>query len=304
MRSRVKRRSERGIESTAQQFGGPWTLLKTDIVASYLQFFVTALKHQSFELIYIDAFAGSGRFEFVSNDDRQAALFAPEAPTSHAGSAQRALELDPPFDEIIFIEKSAKNVRSLVTLIKGSGHTNATVQKGDANKELLTICDPTLWRNRRGVVFLDPFGMNVAWDTLVAIGRTKALDVWLLYPLQGVSRNLPMRADRLDETKRAAHRRQLGSDSWFDIFYAPRSTTGHDLFGEEIRPKILRSVTADEIERHYAKRLRSLFPYVSEPKRLTGRGGTSLFSLFFAVSNPTPSAVDLASRVTKYILKM
>lgn len=33
-----------GFTSTARRFGGPWTLLKTSIVESYLRFFVKALK--------------------------------------------------------------------------------------------------------------------------------------------------------------------------------------------------------------------------------------------------------------------
>ncbi|WP_157998421.1 hypothetical protein [Desulfosporosinus sp. OT] len=43
-----------------QAFGGPWTLLKLDILEKYLSFFVQAMKNQNFKLCYIDAFAGSG----------------------------------------------------------------------------------------------------------------------------------------------------------------------------------------------------------------------------------------------------
>jgi three-Cys-motif partner protein len=145
------RRSVIGIESTAQQFGGPWTLLKTDIVASYLQFFVKALKNQPFDLVYIDAFAGSGAFTFIGEESAQEVLFASALAKSHSGSARRALELVPSFDEVIFIEEKATNVRSLRQLIEASGHKNASVRHGDANKELLDLCDPRLWLNRRSM---------------------------------------------------------------------------------------------------------------------------------------------------------
>src|SRR5690606_41679286 len=41
-------------------FGGPWTEEKLDRVTRYLQAYTTALKNQPFQLMYIDAFAGTG----------------------------------------------------------------------------------------------------------------------------------------------------------------------------------------------------------------------------------------------------
>lgn len=47
-----------------------------------------------------------------------------------------------------------------------------------------------VWRSfrRRAVVFLDPFGMQVEWRTIERIGQTKAIDLWILFPL-GVAVN-------------------------------------------------------------------------------------------------------------------
>lgn len=42
---------------TRQRFGGDWTIEKLDILSSYLDFYITALKNQPFNKIYIDAFA-------------------------------------------------------------------------------------------------------------------------------------------------------------------------------------------------------------------------------------------------------
>ena len=41
-------------------FGGPWTEEKLDRVTQYLHAYTTALKKQPFQLMYIDAFAGTG----------------------------------------------------------------------------------------------------------------------------------------------------------------------------------------------------------------------------------------------------
>jgi hypothetical protein len=44
-------------------FGGDWTLEKLERVSAYLAAFQTVLKHQKFELVYIDAFSGDGGVE-------------------------------------------------------------------------------------------------------------------------------------------------------------------------------------------------------------------------------------------------
>lgn len=42
-----------------QSFGGPWTLLKLEVLDNYLNFYIKAIGNK-FKLCYIDAFAGSG----------------------------------------------------------------------------------------------------------------------------------------------------------------------------------------------------------------------------------------------------
>ncbi|MEW6074198.1 MAG: hypothetical protein AB1726_16580 [Planctomycetota bacterium] len=44
---------------------------------------------------------------------------------------------------------------------------------------------------RRKVLFLDPYGMQVEWVTIEAVAQTKAIDLWVLFPLGvGVNRLL------------------------------------------------------------------------------------------------------------------
>jgi three-Cys-motif partner protein len=64
----------------------------------------------------------------------------------------------------------------------------------EANSCLVSLCKRYDWirENRRAVVFLDPFGMQVTWNTIQAIAETKAIDLWVLFPLGiGVMRMLP-----------------------------------------------------------------------------------------------------------------
>ena len=273
-----------------------------------MQFFTTALKNTNFELVYIDAFAGSGAFRYVVDAPRYT-LFGPRDPAQdiHDGSARRALRCQPPFDRIIFIEQDQENVSSLEEEIRKSGHEKADVLKGDANRLLRKICEPRKWRRRRGVIFLDPFGMNVDWSTLECIAQTKALDVWLLFPLAGLFRNLPKQASALDDGKRAAATRVLGTDEWYDEFYKiPKVPSYYSLFdGSVITPKIgaRRAATVDHIEAYVKKRLETIFAHVEPPKRLRGTKNAPLFSLFFAVSNPSRKAIKPARDVASYILK-
>lgn len=284
----------------AQKFGGPWSLIKTKIVARYLQAYSTALKQQGFHRTYIDAFAGSGAFTF---DQTEPLLFDDEESAAmHVGSARHALTINPAFDEFVFIEKGTRNVRALKKLVEN--HPSARVIAGDANQELLRICEPSLWRprRRRGVIFLDPFGLDVAWATLEAVAKTHALDLWYLFSLSGLYRNAPIRIDDLAPEKRTAVARALGDEKWVQRFYTEESSHQTSLFADA-RSSIVRTLSVDDMEKLVGERLREIFPYVARPRRLRGRTNAPLFSLFFAVSNPNRSAIRLASTIAEYILR-
>lgn len=92
------------------RFGGAWTELKLDAVSDYCQFFNKVLvdqpsKNSLFQRWYFDAFAGSGtrRVELTSGG----LLEGRPVETEHrdlSGSVLRALEVDPPFHRLVFIE--------------------------------------------------------------------------------------------------------------------------------------------------------------------------------------------------------
>ena len=46
----------------ANKFGGTWTMMKLSVLRKYLEAYANVFKYQDyFKLIYIDAFAGSGK---------------------------------------------------------------------------------------------------------------------------------------------------------------------------------------------------------------------------------------------------
>jgi three-Cys-motif partner protein len=265
-----------------------------------LRAFNVALRQQPsptkpFRRIYIDAFAGSGDFSFSTES---APLFDEDASiTRHAGSARRALNVDPPFDELTFIEQSEKNVEKLRTLC--APYKAAKVILGDANDEVRRLCANTDWKRTRGVVFLDPFGATVDWQTLEAIARTKALDVWYLFPLFGLYRNAPHDPAALDISKQRTLTQMLGTDSWRSVFYQAKKPDQAELFAASSQGSVSRVVAVEEMEAFLKRRLEGIFAAVLKPKRLP-ETGAPMFSLFFAVSNQR--AVRVASRIAGHLL--
>jgi three-Cys-motif partner protein len=66
----------------------------------------------------------------------------------------------------------------------------------------------------RGVIFLDPYGMEVEWATVEAIADTQALDLWYFFPLMGLYRQAANDAVAIGANKRARLKRVLGTDDW------------------------------------------------------------------------------------------
>jgi three-Cys-motif partner protein len=179
------------------RFGGDWTQTKLDVIEKYLSAYTTALKNKRFRIAYIDAFAGTGsRLPSRAKAEHEASetLFAdrtvPEPQALQDGSVRIALKTSPRFDKYIFIEQSVERCAALEAL-KGEFpalSSDIVIRQGEANKELRALCAKD-WRHRRAVLFLDPYGMQVEWTTLEAIAHTKAIDLWLLFPLGiGVNR--------------------------------------------------------------------------------------------------------------------
>jgi three-Cys-motif partner protein len=153
----------------AQKFGGFWSLLKVEAVEKYLRAYATAMSKQSFELLYIDTFAGSGSFTF---GDGMPLMGDEEAARVFAGSVKRALAIDA-FKQLFFIESDERNVASLKAI--AGGDRRVEIIPGDANLELVELCRRLDWKGRRGVVFVDPCGPETNWTMLRAIAATKAL---------------------------------------------------------------------------------------------------------------------------------
>jgi three-Cys-motif partner protein len=294
------------------RFGGDWTSEKLRILGGYLSAYTTALKKQNFRTAYIDAFAGSG---YRTPSDAAAAeeqntlfldaeLTEPESKRWLEGSARIALTTSPRFDKYIFIDRNRKRCSDLDAL-KSEFATLAQdidIRQREANEAIQDICIKKNWTRHRAVMFLDPYGMQVEWTTIVAIARTKAIDMFLLFPLGiGVNRLLTRDADIPDGWRRRLDL-LLGTTNWYDEFYQfePAPTLFDDHGQNVVNERVVKASTAT-IGRYFDNQLKSVFAAVAEePRVLRNKTGCPLYLLCFAAGNP--KGAKIAVGIADYLL--
>ncbi|MDR1276770.1 MAG: three-Cys-motif partner protein TcmP [Candidatus Accumulibacter sp.] len=275
-------------------FGGVWTRTKLDALEKYLAAFNTALSKQNFKRIYIDAFAGSGWCDITEGSQK----------TRIDGSARRALNVSPPFNTHYLIELAQKKLAALRAMKAEYPGKSIEIIHGDANIELKRLCKKYSWHDERAVLFLDPYGMKVEWETLKAVAGTHAIDVWYLFPYSAYYRQAAKDANAMDSGKQEAITRLLGTEEWRQVFYVPKRQP--DLFDANSGDE--REAGHSEMLDFVSGRLREIFPAVLEPKILYQGGdsrnphGAPLFALYFAASNPKPAAYKLAKKIAKDVL--
>lgn len=296
----------------AQPFGDEYTKQKLQTVERYLKPYATAL-NDKFKLLYVDACAGSGASIPKSAtkseaEDAQQALEGFGRPVLDSdqiviGSALRALSINPPFHRYLFNDLDRKNVQSLMEAIDGRfAHLKdrITTTNLDANDMLRQMAASYDWRETRAVVFLDPFGLQIRFETLEILAQTRAIDLWYLVPVFAMYRQVsgdgeinPDGGPRVDAA--------LGTTAWRDgaVKVEP---VANDLFEAE-RFKTKRAMDIHAFEMFAKERLASAFGGRVLDKTLPlGKNGVHYFSLMFAWANPEPKA-ELAAKLAKAVLK-
>jgi three-Cys-motif partner protein len=300
-----KRSTTRG--GKAHAFGGEWTSRKLDVLTKYLAAYTKALKDQPFRKAYIDAFAGTGyrtqRVERSSSSDLLFPDLAEPAPQALLdGSARMALKVTPRFDRYIFIDSSQDRCAQLETLKEEFPDLagDITIRTTDANLEIQKLCAMN-WKSHRAVLFLDPYGMQVEWQTVAAVASTKAIDMWLLFPLGiGVNRLLTKSGD-ISDSWRSRLDKLLGTADWYDEFYAVEPTP--TLFGTD-EQRVIKAAT-ETIGRYFNQRLKSVFAGVSEnPAVLRNSKNCPLYLLCFAAGNAkgAPIAIRIADNLLEGVV--
>lgn len=294
-----------GRGRVAHRFGGVWTEIKLKALTEYLGFYQQALKNQGFETWYVDAFAGTGDRHVKL---REGGIFE-GAPIDHVerildGSARKALKVKPPFTHYWFAEQHKGRAAQLEKL-KSEWSYDIQVRPGEANAEIQALFKSNLWSvgptasRQRGVVFLDPYGMSVDWETLEVLAGTRRVDVWYLFPRAAVIHQLANDIKGIDDGKRRALAKIFGGDDWEAEFYSARPTQMSFLDGPVPQAKG-RHASPAEIAAFAKKRLGKLFCYVSAPLPLLVNGH-DYFELYCLSNNP--KAIPLITKGVEHVIR-
>lgn len=293
-----------------QKFGAEHTERKLKAVEDYLHRFTTALSKQNFELVYFDAFAGAGTVDLrkTPNDlgekvhdlfgDLEGLASVSNSSDFIEGSAKRALRILRPFSKYIFCEKDPARALFLQQLRLEHPHLDVTIEVDDANRRLKEFCANTNWNRTRAVVFLDPFGSQLEYETIMLLGKTKAVDLWYLFPsFLSIFRQISQSGKMTVEQDRSI-RRVLGTAEWKSLWLKKTETT--DLFGSNA--KIEKQVDVDEITRFMINKMKADFPGgVLDMWLPLGPNGAHWYSLLFAWANPGERAA-LAGKLARSVM--
>jgi three-Cys-motif partner protein len=139
--------------------------------------------------------------------------------------------------------------------------------------------------------------MQVEWETIEAVAATKAIDLWLLFPL-GIGVNRLLKSSGTAASVPAAWQRRLdlllGTTSWREELYEQQPRLIDDV------ERVIK-LPVDAIGRYFNDRLASVFAGVAKPGVLKNSADNPLYLLCFAAANEkgAPTALRIANSLLK-----
>lgn len=284
------------------RFGGEWTLQKLHIIDEYLKSYSIVLQNLKVKKIYIDGFAGSGKTE-LKNKDLDDNGFLPQIidessrPSVVEGSALLSLKYN--FDEYYFLELDTTRIADLKqNIIENHPEKISKVHfiNGDSNKTLLEVIS-NITKYDRCLMFLDPYALELKWETLEAISKCGVVDLWYLFPLSLI--RLIEKERDISEANKQKVSSILGTDEWIDKLFTESSQL--NFFGDMHYNR----VDYNQILNYIMERFSSIFAYVSpDSKVLKNEAKNSpMFMLCFMMTNDSDKAQKLAAKLVKSIIK-
>lgn len=280
------------LEEAPERWGGQWTEQKLDAFTKYVEAYLTILgKHDYWETIYFDGFAGSG----TRKDKVQTVLYeqlklTPYEEHIYKGAAERVVCLDKSFDYYYFVDKpqSLEKLKNKLELLPKAEGKKMLFKEGDCNIQLRKLADSMRTRkDLAALVFLDPFGMDIEWKSIASLQKTRT-DVWILLPT-GIVNRLLDRAGKIQHIDRLVSFFGLSEEAIRAEFY--KKTGQLDFFGGGSPSKKIEDAihhTADL----YIRQLKSIWTYVTEiPLILCNSRNSPIFYFIFASNNKTAKKI-------------
>jgi three-Cys-motif partner protein len=281
-------------------WGGPWTEKKLNAFSKYVRAYLTIMKkHPYWKTIYFDGFAGSGDRKAEQTDLAVQLQITSEEAGVYKGAAERMMRLpdDLSFDFFYFVdanEDALKQLESKLKEIPEADGKKLAFRSGDANHWLIELSKTLKNPNYAALVFLDPFGMQINWESIESFRGTRS-DVWILIPTGVIVNRL---LDKKAELKYSAKLQSffgIPEEEIREKFYLVESK--QTLFGEEeIVTKVAKPI--EKIAKLYVQRLKTIWTHVTEePLRLNNTRGTPIFHFVFASNNKN------AAKIAKQIIQ-
>lgn len=289
------------IKEPTPEWGGSWTSKKLDAFSKYVWSYLTIMKkHPNWKTIYFDGFAGSG----ISKTNCDTPLYTQLSLTEeevnlYQGSAERVLSNKDNllFNYYYFIdlkEESIKKLKVKLAPFQSKIQNEFQYRSGDCNQWITKLGVAMKKRKNEfaSLVFLDPFGMQINWDSIASLKETRT-DIWILVPTGVIVNRLLDKACKLKHTAKLQSFFGLSEEEIKKEFY--QKTTQNTLFGkEEITTKIAKPI--EKIANLYVKQLGTIWKYVSDkPLKLVNSRGVPIFHLVFASNNAT--ALKIAKQI-------
>lgn len=273
---------------------GVWSEDKLNLLEKYIKAYSIIMNRQKETWLkayyYVDAFAGSIRPR--AKDDEQRYI---------SGSPLRALQTEPPFDYYWFIDISPQRIERIEKLKKQFPRQNIIIYYGDCNEILRNQLIPQIPYNtkKRAFVFLDPYGLQVTWETIEHLANTKTCDLFINFSVMGITRILPKDKPPTSEAIKLINN-VMGNSDWINELYKPPTYIQTSLFPEPNNQSNLpkrETIKAEWLAKLYTQQLGSLFKYVSEPVLMKNSTNSTLYALCLASHN------EKAIKITNDIFK-
>jgi three-Cys-motif partner protein len=256
---------------------GAWSQLKLEIVEKYGVAYTTAFSNSpSLEKYYIDGFSGAGIH--ISKQTGQPV----------EGSPARALKVSPCFDRYFFIDLNPRKTAYLQKLCEG--RSDVEIHTGDSNAYLANDLLPRIQYRfyKRALCLLDPYGLHLDWKVVFQAGQSKAVDLFLNFPVMDMNRNAIWRSPdkaRQDGIERMSQ--FWGDESWKQAAYIENPQS--DMFSP---PEMLKQ-NNDAIVKAFQHRLRTVadFKFVPEPLPMCNSNNAVIYYLFFASQKPVAKKI-------------
>lgn len=280
------------------EWGGPWTEKKLEAFSKYVWSYLTIMKKfPHWKTIYFDGFAGSGTREKQVNADLMLQLkITEDDEKTYKGAAERVLALQElSFDFYYFVDKSASSLKKLEERLNERFQDKTKVYRsGDANHQIVELAKALKTKEYAALVFLDPFGMQIDWNSIAELKGTRS-DVWILVPTGVIVNRLLDRAGKLEFSDKLQSFFGLPIEEIKAHFYEEKKV--QTLFGEEeIITKVSQPI--EKIARLYAERMKTIWQHVMDvPLVLKNRNGSPIFHFVFASNNQT------AKKIAKQIIQ-